>query len=160
MSKALIAYFSCTGTTAKVASALAEASGADLYAIKPEVPYTLQDLDWNDKNSRSTMEMDDRTSRPALADCDANVEAYDTILLGFPVWWGRAPSIINTFLEAYDFTGKTVYAFCTSGGGGVREAEKDFYMTYPKINWQRGENLNGKFTADEVRGFAENCGIC
>ncbi len=116
--KLLVAYFSASGTTAGVAKNLAQAAGADLYEIKPEVPYTKADLNWMDKKSRSSVEMNDKSSRPALADQDANIIDYDTILLGFPIWWYVAPTIINSFLESYDFSGKKIVLFATSGGSG------------------------------------------
>ncbi len=118
MSKTLVAYFSASGTTARVAKELAQAAGADLYEIKPAVPYTRADLNWMDKKSRSSVEMNDKSSRPALADQDADIAAYDTILLGFPIWWYVAPTIINSFLERYDFSGKKIVLFATSGGSG------------------------------------------
>lgn len=118
MSKTLVAYFSASGTTARTAKTLAEAAGADLYEIKPAVPYTSADLNWQDKNSRSSVEMRDKSSRPALADTNANIGGYDTVLLGFPIWWYVAPTIINTFLESYDFSGKKIVLFATSGGSG------------------------------------------
>ncbi len=118
MSKALVAYFSASGTTARVAKALAQSVGAELYEIRPAVPYTKADLNWMDKSSRSSVEMNDRSSRPALADRDADIGAYDTILLGFPIWWYVAPTIINSFLESYDFSGKKIVLFATSGGSG------------------------------------------
>ena len=118
MSKTLVAYFSAGGTTARAAKELAEAAGADLYEIKPSVPYTKADLNWMDKKSRSSVEMNDRSSRPALADQNADIAAYDTILLGFPIWWYVAPTIINSFLESYDFSGKKIVLFATSGGSG------------------------------------------
>ena len=118
MSKKLVAYFSASGTTAAVAKALSEAAGADLYEIKPQTPYTRADLNWQDKKSRSSVEMNNKTHRPPLADKDAHIENYDTIFLGFPIWWYVAPTIINTFLESYDFTGKTIILFATSGGSG------------------------------------------
>ena len=116
MSKTLVVYFSASGTTARVAKELAQAAGADLYEIRPAVPYTKADLNWMDKKSRSSIEMNDKSSRPALADRDANIVAYDTIFLGFPIWWGVAPTIVNTFLESYDFSGKKIVLFATSGG--------------------------------------------
>lgn len=118
MSKILVAYFSASGRTARVAQELARAAGADLYEIKPQVPYTRADLNWMNANSRSSVEMNDKSSRPALADHDANIAAYDTILLGFPIWWYVAPTIINSFLESYDFSGKKIILFATSGGSG------------------------------------------
>ncbi len=122
MSKTLVAYFSASGTTAGVAKDLASSIGADLYEIRPAVPYTQSDLNWMDKKSRSSMEMTNKSSRPALADTDANIGAYDTILLGFPIWWYVAPTIINTFLESYDFSGKKIVLFATSGGSGFGKA--------------------------------------
>jgi len=119
MSKTLVTYFSASGVTESVAKKLAEAANADLYEIKPEVPYTDADLNWNNRSSRSSVEMNDLSSRPALADKNADVSAYDTILLGFPIWWGLAPTIINTFLESYDFSGKKIVLFATSGGSGL-----------------------------------------
>ncbi len=122
MSKTLVAYFSASGTTAGVAKDLASSIGADLYEIRPAVPYTQADLNWMDKKSRSSVEMSDKSCRPALADTDANIVAYDTILLGFPIWWYVAPTIINTFLESYDFSGKKIVLFATSGGSGFGKA--------------------------------------
>lgn len=118
MKKALVAYFSATGVTAAAAEKLAQAAQADLFEIKPQVPYTAADLNWRDKNSRSTIEMRDKASRPAMVDADAHIADYDTVFLGFPIWWYVAPTIINTFLERYDFSGKTVVLFATSGGSG------------------------------------------
>ena len=118
MSKTLAAYFSASGTTAKVAEMLAKAANADIYEIKPAVPYTRADLDWMNKKSRSSVEMSDKSSRPELADKSANIADYDTVLLGFPIWWYVAPTIINTFLESYDFSGKKIVLFATSGGSG------------------------------------------
>ena len=122
MSKKLVAYFSASGTTARVADNLAKAAGADLYEIKPAVSYTKEDLNWMNKQSRSSVEMRDKSSRPALADTDADIAAYDTIFIGFPIWWYIAPTIINTFLEAYDFSGKKIVLFATSGGSGFGKA--------------------------------------
>lgn len=116
MSKLLIAYFSASGTTAKAAKLLSQLTNADIYEIKPQISYTKDDLNWMDKKSRSSIEMSDKSFRPALKDKDANIEAYDIIALGFPIWWYIAPNIINTFLESYDFSGKTVVLFATSGG--------------------------------------------
>lgn len=119
MNRTLVAYFSASGVTAKVAERLAETIGADIFAIEPEVPYTKADLDWMDKTSRSTIEMNDPSSRPAIARERDNMEDYDTIFVGFPIWWYVAPTIINTFLESYDLTGKTIIPFATSGGSGM-----------------------------------------
>jgi len=117
--KCLVAYFSASGVTAKLARELAAAAGADLFEIKPAVPYTEADLDWRDKTSRSTVEMKDPASRPAVTEKVADMGRYDTIFVGFPIWWYVAPTIINTFLEQYDLTGKTVVPFATSGGSGM-----------------------------------------
>ena len=118
MSKTLVAFFSASGVTRQVAQKLAAAAQADLYEIKPAVPYTQADLNWRDKSSRSSVEMQDPSSRPQLADNDAKIEQYDRILLGYPIWWYMAPTIINTFLESYDFSGKSIILFATSGGSG------------------------------------------
>ena len=121
MSKRLVAYFSCTGTTAKVAETLAESIGADIFEIEPAVPYTAADLDWRDNTSRSSVEMNDPHSRPAVASKRDNMADYETILVGFPIWWYVAPTIINTFLESYDLQGKTIIPFATSGGSGMEQ---------------------------------------
>ena len=117
MRRKLVAYFSASGTTAAAARTLAEAAGASLYEIKPQTPYSPADLDWTDRKSRSSVEMNDRTFRPPLADQDAHVEDCGTIFLGFPIWWYTAPTIVSTFLESYDFNGKTIVPFCSMGGG-------------------------------------------
>ncbi len=119
MSKKLVAFFSCTGTTKKVAENLAKAIGSDLYEILPTKLYTNADLNWTDKTSRSSLEMNDKNSRPEIATKVSNMEDYDTIFIGFPIWWYVAPKIINTFLESYDFSGKKIIVFCTSGGSGL-----------------------------------------
>ena len=116
MRKCLVAYFSASGVTAKLATILAEVTGSDIYEIKPEVPYTKDDLNWMNKQSRSTIEMQDQSFRPTLADTNANISAYDDIFVGFPIWWYVAPTIINSFLESYDFSLKTVIPFATSDG--------------------------------------------
>lgn len=132
MSKKLVAYFSASSATAAVARTLAEAAGADLYEIRPQVPYSPADLDWTNKKSRSSVEMNDKSFRPPLADRDAHVEDYDTIFLGFPIWWYTAPTIINTFLESYDFTGKTIILFATSGGSGLGRTRLRFESQRPR----------------------------
>lgn len=119
MSKVLVAYFSASGVTAKAAAKLAKATGADLFEIVPEQAYTKADLNWQNKNSRSSVEMNDRNSRPVIISRIENMEQYDTVFVGFPIWWYREPSIIDTFMESYDFSGKTVVPFCTSGGSGL-----------------------------------------
>ena len=141
--KTLVAYFSATGTTEAVAKDLAEVAGATLYEIKPEVKYTAADLDWRNKQSRSSVEMADKSSRPAIVKDLKDADSYDVIYIGFPVWWYTAPTIINTFIETYGFAGKTVIFFATSGGSTIDKANKDFAAAYPKINWKAGKTLNG-----------------
>lgn len=125
MSRTLVAYFSATGTTSKVAERLAEAIGADIFAIEPEVPYTDADLNWRDKQSRSSKEMSDKAFRPAVAQKRDNIGDYDTIYVGFPIWWYVAPTIVNTFLESYDLAGKTIIPFATSGGSGMGRTNEE-----------------------------------
>ena len=148
MSKKLVAYFSASGVTKRVAEDLASMAGADLYEIEPEVPYTSADLNWMDKQARSTIEMNDHNSRPAIKDTDAKAGDYDVIYVGFPIWWYIAPTIINTFIEAYGFKGKTVRFFATSGGSDVAGADKQFQEQYPEINWKPGKLLNGATPED------------
>ncbi len=155
MSKKLTAYFSASGKTAKVASALAQAAGTDLYEIKPAIPYTKADLNWLNKKSRSSVEMKDKTSRPELADTDANIAEYDTIFLGFPIWWYIAPTIINTFLEAYDFSGKKVVLFATSGGSGFGKSVESLQPSAPNAEIIEGEILNRRTTQEKLQEFAE-----
>jgi len=146
--KTLVAYFSATGVTESVAKDLAEAAGATLYEIKPEVKYTAADLDWRDKMSRSSIEMNDKNSRPAIVKDLEDAESYDVIYIGFPVWWYTAPTIINTFIETYGFEGKTVIFFATSGGSNVSGADRQFQAQYPAINWKAGRLLNGTSKKD------------
>lgn len=138
----LVAYFSASGTTAVTARNLAEAVGADLYEIRPAVPYTNADLDWMDKKSRSSVEMNNRSGRPALADTDADIAAYDTVFVGFPIWWYVAPTIINTFLESYDFSGKTIIPFATSGGSGMGKTNEGLEKSCPGAKLMEGKLLN------------------
>ena len=142
--KNLVAYFSCSGVTKKTAELPSDVAGADLFEIRPEVPYTKADLDWMDKKSRSTVEMNDPSSRPAIADKVEHMEQYDTVYVGFPIWWYVAPTIINTFLESYDFSGKTVIPFATSGGSGMGKTEAVLHALCPdSVNWKSGKMLNG-----------------
>ena len=152
---ALVAYFSATGTTAKAAKALAHAVGGALYEIKPAIPYTGADLNWMDKGSRSSVEMGDTSSRPALADTDAPVAGYDVIFLGFPVWWYVAPTILNTFLEAYDFTGKAIVLFATSGGSGLGQSAARLRPSAPGAKIVDGRMLSGRLNEAELRQWAE-----
>ena len=143
MKKVLIAYFSASGVTEAVAKQLAEVTGGDLHKIQPEKPYTDADLDWRDKQSRSSVEMQDKNSRPAITNKLANMQDYDVVYVGFPIWWYTCPTIINTFMEAYDFKGKTVIPFATSGGSSIKKACEDLKATYPDVNWKEGKLLNG-----------------
>ena len=146
--KTLVAYFSASGVTKGVAKQLAEATGADLHEIKPAQPYTDADLDWTDKKSRSTIEMKDKNSRPAITDKLKNMQDYNVVFVGFPIWWYTAPTIINTFLEAYDFNGKTVIPFATSGGSTIKKACADLKASYPNIHWKEGKLLNRESKKD------------
>lgn len=153
---ALVAYFSATGTTAAAAKALAQAAGADLYEIRPAVPYTSADLDWRDKHSRSSVEMEDKRSRPALADTDTPVAGHDVIFLGFPVWWYVAPTLLNSFLEAYDFTGKTIVLFATSGGSGLGKSADGLSASAPGARIVNGRMLNGPLNEADLKSWAEH----
>lgn len=139
MAKNLVAYFSASGSTRKLANNLAEIVGADIYEIKPANPYTGKDLNWNNPQSRSSVEMQDKNSRPELADKNLKVFDYDVIFLGFPIWWYVAPHIINTFLETYDFSGKKIVLFATSGGSGFGETVKNLQPSSPNAKFIQGE---------------------
>lgn len=157
MSRKLVAYFSATGTTAKVAETLADAIGANLYEIEPAVPYTQADLNWMDKQSRSTIEMNDKTIRPTIAEKDAHVEDYDTIFVGFPIWWYVAPTIINTFLEKYDFSGKKIVLFATSGGSGFGKTVEELKVSVSDTaEMIQGELLNGEQTYKTVSAWVDS----
>lgn len=144
MSKKLVAYFSATGTTSKAAQTLASIAKADLYEIKPEVPYTKSDLNWMNPFSRSTKEMKKKTFRPAIADKEADISAYDVIFVGFPIWWYVAPTIINTFLESYDFSNKKIVLFATSGGSGFGKTVKGLVDSVdPSAEIMEGMIMNG-----------------
>lgn len=160
MSKKLVAFFSASGVTANAAKILAEAAGADIYEIKPEVPYTKADLDWMDKSSRSTIEMQDKSSRPAIADKNADISAYDTIFVGFPIWWYIAPAIINTFLESYDFSGKTIILFATSGGSGFGKTVDNLSCSVSDSTViKEGKLLNGRPSVSELQQWVESLGV-
>ena len=151
MSRKLVAYFSVSGTTAQVAEKLAEAIGADIFAIEPEVPYTEADLNWMDKKTRSTVEMNDPNSRPAIAAKRDNMAEYDVIFVGFPIWWYVAPTIINTFLESYDFSGKTIVLFATSGGSGFGKTVSELKCSVsPDTKITEGWLLNGRHSENEL----------
>ena len=141
MSRTLVAYFSASGVTAEVAKEISEITGGDLFEIRPVKPYTTADLDWTNKDSRTTIEMQDDTFRPQIAEKIKNIEQYDTIFLGFPIWWYVAPHIINTFLESYDFTGKTVRPFFTSGGSGSGQTDENLHKSASKAIWRPAKRL-------------------
>ena len=156
MSKTLVAYFSASGTTARVASELASAIGADLYEIEPKAPYTAADLNWNDRTSRSSVEMNDEHCRPEIATAVDDMDAYDTVFVGFPVWWYVEPRIIDTFLESYDFTGKTIVPFATSGGSGLGKAPQRMQQIAASSMVVAGKLLNGRPNAAALRAWAES----
>ena len=156
---ALVAYFSASGNTAKAAKALAKAAGADLYEIKPAVPYTGADLNWMDKGSRSSVEMSDKNSRPALADTDAPVAEHDVIFLGFPIWWYTAPTIINTFLERYDFSGKTIVLFATSGGSSLGSTAAALHSSAPGARILDGRLLNGRLNEGDLKAWVSGLNL-
>lgn len=160
MSRILVAYFSASGVTAKVAEMLADAVGADIYEIQPAVPYTKADLNWMDKKSRSSIEMNDKTIRPAIADKNARIDQYETVFLGFPIWWYVAPTIINTFLESYDFSGKKVILFATSGGSKFGKTVEELKVSVPaSCEIVEGKLLNGKQTIPSIRSWTETLKI-
>ena len=154
MSKTLVAYFSASGTTAKVAKKMAEAIGADLFEIKPETQYSGADLNWQNKNSRSSVEMNDRSSRPAIAVKAADMPQYDVVFVGFPVWWYREPSIIDTFMESYDFAGKTVIPFATSGGSGLGDSAANMQKLAKGAKVVNGKRFSGNASAAELKAWA------
>ncbi len=154
MSKTLVAYFSASGITEKVAKTLAQTIGADLFEIAPKVPYTKADLNWRDKNSRSTIEMNDPSSRPEIAaKCD-NMSEYDTVFVGFPIWWYVAPTIINTFLESYDLTGKTIVPFATSGGSGMGKTNEKLAPSCKGAKLLDGKKFDSRVSGEELAEWA------
>lgn len=154
--KKLVAYFSASGVTEKAAERLATAVGADLFEIKPVTPYTRADLDWTNKNSRSTVECKDKNARPEIAEKLDNMSDYDVVYIGFPIWWYVAPNIINTFVESYDFAGKTLIPFATSGGSGMgKTVEALRPLCSDKATWKSGRVINGMSEAD-LKKWAEN----
>ena len=155
MGKTLVAYFSASGVTEKLAKKLAEAIGADLYEIKPEQIYTKADLNWMDKKSRSSVEMNDRDSRPSIATKVENMEQYEAVFVGFPVWWYREPSIIDTFMEAYDFSGKKVIPFCTSGGSGIGDSAKNLQELAPMAKVVEGKRFSAMTSEKQLKEWAE-----
>ena len=155
MSRKLVAYFSASGITAKVAENLAEAVGADLFEIAPAVRYTNDDLDWRNENSRTSIEMKDPASRPAVETIRDNMDEYDVIFVGFPIWWYVAPTIINTFLEQYDLAGKTIIPFATSGGSGMGKTNEALKPSCPASTLLEGRVFKSNISKAELAGWAE-----
>lgn len=153
--KALVTYFSASGMTAGVSERLAQAIGAPIYEIKPEVPYTKADLDWTNKNSRSTVEMEDKSCRPALVDTQAPVADADIIFVGYPVWWYREPSIIDSFLEAYDFSGKAIVLFATSGSSDIGQEAPVRASQIAKTEVKASRRFSSNASTDELKDWAE-----
>ena len=157
MSEKLVAYFSCTGTTKELAEKLAKVTGGDLFEIKPKEEYTVSDLNWRDKSSRSSLEMNDKFSRPEILDKVNNMEDYDTVFLGFPIWWYTAPRIINTFLESYDFSNKKIIVFCTSGGSGIGNTISDLKSSVSNTaQLIEGKRFDRNTSIEELKLWAEN----
>ncbi len=159
MSRKLVAYFSASGVTATVAQTLADAIGADIFEIAPKIPYTKADLNWMDKNARSTIEMNDPASRPEIASKRDNMDDYDTIFVGFPIWWYVAPTIINTFLESYDLTGKTIIPFATSGGSSMGKTNEKIAPSCKGAKLLEGRVLNPHASIKELTEWAESLQI-
>ena len=159
MDKTLIAYFSASGSTAKLANTLAQATGGDLYEIRPAVPYTSADLNWNNKSSRSSVEMNDKAARPAIAAPAADVAKYDTIFVGFPIWWYEAPRIIQTFLESSDFSGKTVIPFATSDGSGLGKTASILQKSCPAAHVLPGKRMSASADIQELSAWVKSLGV-
>lgn len=157
--KVLVAYFSATNTTEGVAEHIANGLNADIYEIIPEEPYTDEDLDYNDNNSRSTLEMNDPSFRPAIAGSVENMEQYTIVFLGYPIWWGEAPRIVSTFMESYDFSGKTIVPFCTSGGSGIGSSASNLEQLTSGATWLEGRRLNGSDSQDTVMEWVNGLGL-
>lgn len=157
--KVLVAYFSATGTTEGVAEHIANGLNADIYEIVPEQPYTSADLDWNDNDSRSTIEMNDPNARPAISGSVENMEQYDVVFIGYPIWWGEAPRIVSTFMESYNFAGKTIVPFCTSGGSGMGSSASNLEKLTSNAVWLDGQRLNGSDSQDEVMEWVNSLGL-
>ena len=159
MSKILVAYFSASGVTAHVAELLAETVGADLYEIKPQIAYTDDDLNWMDKKSRSSVEMKDESFRPPLEDHDADIDNHEIIFVGFPIWWYRQPSIIDTFMEAYNFAGKKIIPFATSGGSGIGKAVENFKVLAPQAEIIEGRRFSSKVNSEDILQWFKSLNI-
>lgn len=157
--KVLVAYFSATNTTEGVAEHIANGLNADIYEIVPEDPYTDADLNYNDNNSRTTIEMNDPNARPAISGSVENMEQYDIIFVGYPIWWGEAPRIVSTFMESYDFSGKTIVPFCTSGGSGIGSSASNLEQLTSGATWLDGRRLNGSDSQDTVMEWVNSLGL-
>lgn len=157
--KVLVAYFSATGTTEGVAEKIANGLNADIYEIVPEEPYTDADLDYHDNNSRTTIEMNDPNARPAISGSVENMEQYDIVFIGYPIWWGEAPRIISTFMENYDFSGKTIVPFCTSGGSGMGSSATNLEGLTSDAQWLSGKRLSGSDSQDTVMEWVNGLGL-
>lgn len=155
MSKNLVAYFSASGVTAKLAKTLAAAIGADVFEIVPAQPYTAADLDWTNKKSRSSVEMNDKSFRPAVQNRVADMAGYDTVYIGFPIWWYVAPTIVNTFLEQYDLTGKTIVPFATSGSSGMGSTNAELAPSCKGAVLKAGKRFNSNAKEAELKAWAE-----
>ena len=154
--KTLVVYFSATGTTKGVAETIAALENADLYEIKPSQPYTAADLDWNDKNSRTTLEQNDKSARPAIGSEPLSLDGYTKIYIGYPIWWGEEPRILDTFVESYDFTGITMIPFCTSGGSGIGRSGQNLADNAGSGNWLGGQRFSGGVSETEVQSWIDN----
>lgn len=159
MSRKLVAYFSASGVTAKVAETLAEAIGADIFEIEPKVPYTKADLDWTNRQSRSSIKMNDPASRPAIAGVRDNMADYDTLFVGFPIWWYVAPTIINTFLESHDLTGKTIIPFATSGGSGMGKTNEKLLPSCAGAKLIEGKVFKSNVSKAEMNQWASGLSL-
>lgn len=158
-SRVLVAYFSATNTTEGVAEHIANGLNADLYEIIPEDPYTDADLNYNDNNSRTTIEMNDPNARPVISGSIENMEQYDIVFIGYPIWWGEAPRIVSTFVESYDFSGKTIVPFCTSGGSGIGSSATNLEQLTSGADWLDGRRLNGGDSQDTVMEWVNSLGL-
>ncbi len=157
--KVLVAYFSATNTTQGIAEHIANGLSADIYEIVPEEPYTDADLNYNDNNSRTTIEMNDTDARPAISGSIENMEEYDVLFIGFPIWWGEAPRIVSTFMESYDFSGKTIVPFCTSGGSGMGSSAANLEQLTSGAQWLAGQRLNGSDSQEQVMEWVNGLGL-
>lgn len=158
MSKVLVAYFSASGVTKKAAEELAKVEQADLFEIRPEMPYTAADLDWTNQQSRSTLEMKDPKCRPAIIGKVENMARYDVVFVGFPIWWGREPSVVDTFLEAHDLAGKKLVPFCTSGGSGIGDASKRI-REITGVPVEKGKRLGGEISEKDLELWTAGLGL-